>query len=149
MAVLNPRERFSEVGEIFMLKEFIVSTAGRYQLVDITSGIGEAVAESGIKKGLAFIFVPHSTAGVLITENESGLKEDWFKVLKDLVSGYDFFHNWIDNNAGSHILSGILGQEKTIIIKDGKLLLGEWQQILLAEFDGPIKRKIIVKILEG
>jgi len=63
-----------------------------------------------------------------------------------LVSGFDFQHNRIDNNADSHILSGLVGQGKTLLLKDGNLLRGTWQQIFLAEFDGPRERKIIIKI---
>ncbi len=131
-----------------MLKEFSVSTKNRYQLIDITDRVGEIVKESKIKNGLALIFVPHSTAAVLLTENESGLKEDWLKVLKKIVSGIDFLHNRIDNNADSHILSGLLGQGKTLAIKDNKLIRGTWQQIFLVELDGPRTRKVIVKVLK-
>lgn len=133
-----------------MVKEFDVTTENRYQLIDITDRIEEAVRESKVKNGLALIFVPHSTAAIILTENESGLKQDWLTVLKKLVSGFDFFHNKIDDNADSHILSGLLGQEKTLIVENGRLIRGTWQQIFLVELDGPRKRrKIIIKIIEG
>lgn len=132
-----------------MLKELKVASYDRYQLVDITSEIEAVVSESRVQSGIVIVFVPHSTAGVLITEDESGLKDDWMKVLKNLVSGFEFFHNWVDNNASAHILSGLIGQVKTFVIEKGKLVNGSWQQIFLAEFDGPIERKVIVKIIEG
>ena len=116
-----------------MLKEFNVSTEDRYQLIDITDRVGEIIRESKVKNGLALIFVPHSTAAILLTENESGLKEDWLKVLKKIVSGIDFAHNQIDNNADSHILSGLIGQGKTLAIENNKLIQGTWQQIFLVE----------------
>ena len=130
-----------------MIKEFYVSTQKRYELVDITSKVEELIEESKIENGLTLIFVPHSTASIVLTENEAGLKNDWLAVLKKLVSGIDFLHNQIDNNADSHILSGLIGQGKTLAIENRKLVLGTWQQIFLAELDGPKKRKIIVKIL--
>lgn len=130
-----------------MNKEFIVSTENRYQLVDITSEVERIIAESGIKEGLCLVFVPHSTAAIILTENEECLKKDWLAVLKKLVAGFDFFHNRIDNNADSHILSGLLGQGKTLAIESGKLIRGTWQQIFLVELDGPRERKIIVKLL--
>ena len=132
-----------------MLKEFNVSTEDRYQLIDITDRVGEIIRESKVKNGLALIFVPHSTAAILLTENESGLKEDWLKVLKKIVSGIDFAHNQIDNNADSHILSGLIGQGKTLAIENNKLIQGTWQQIFLVELDGPRTRKVIVKVLKG
>jgi len=97
---------------------------------------------------LVLIFVPHSTAAVLLTENESGLKEDWLKVLEKIVSGFYFLHNQIDNNADSHILSGLVGQGKTLVIENNKLIHGTWQQIFLVELDGPRTRKVIVKVLK-
>ena len=130
-----------------MLKEFNISTEDRYQLIDITDRVEKIVRESKIKNGLVLIFVHHSTAAVLLTENESGLKEDWLKVLKKIVSGIDFLHNRIDNNADSHILSGLVGQGKTLVIENNKLIRGTWQQIFLVELDGPRTRKVIVKIL--
>ncbi len=131
-----------------MLKEFNISTKDRYQLIDITDRVGEIIREIQVKNGLVLIFVPHSTAAVLLTENESGLKEDWLKVLEKIVSGFYFLHNQIDNNADSHILSGLVGQGKTLVIENNKLIHGTWQQIFLVELDGPRTRKVIVKVLK-
>jgi len=128
--------------------EIKVSSRERYQLIDITDKVEKTIKESGVKDGLILVFAPHSTAGILLTENEEGLKEDWLNFLKKLVSGLDFQHNRIDNNADSHILSGLVGQGKTLLLKGGNLLRGTWQQIFLAEFDGPRERKIIIKICE-
>ena len=130
-----------------MFKEFNVSTEKRYQLVDITEKVEEIVKEGGVKNGLVLIFVPHSTASIILTENEEGLKKDWLEIFKKLTSGIDFQHNRIDNNADSHILSGLAGQEKILPIEDGRIVRGTWQQIFLVEFDGPRTRKIIVKII--
>jgi secondary thiamine-phosphate synthase enzyme len=132
-----------------MLKEFNISTKERYQLIDITEKVKEIVQRSEIKNGLVLVFVSHSTAGIVLTENESGLKEDWLKVLKKLVSDFDFLHNRIDNNADSHILSGLIGQGKTLAIENGRLIRGTWQQIFLVELDGPRTRKVIIKILQS
>ena len=132
-----------------MLKEFNIFTKKKYELVDISERVERIVQENNIKDGLVLVFVPHSTAGIVLTENESGLKEDWLKVLKKLVSDFSFLHNQIDNNADSHILSGLIGQGKTLIVENGRLIRGTWQQIFLTEFDGPRTRKIIVKIVQG
>jgi len=129
-----------------MTSEINVSSKGKYQLIDITDKVEKVVKESQIKDGLVLVFAPHSTAAILLTENEEGLKQDWLSFFKKLVSGFDFQHNRIDNNADSHILSGLVGQGKTLLLKDGNLLRGTWQQIFLAEFDGPRERKIIIKI---
>lgn len=131
-----------------MTKEFSVSSKDRYQLIDITDKVEGIIRESKVKDGLVLVFVPHSTAGIVLTENEPGLKEDWLQVLKKIVSDFDFLHNRIDNNADSHILSGLLGQGKTLIIESGQLIRGTWQQIFLVELDGPRSRRIVVKIIK-
>ena len=130
-----------------MFKELDISTENRYQLVDITEEVEETVKESKVEDGLVLVFVPHSTAGVVLTENEKGLKNDWLEIFKKLTSGIDFEHNKIDDNADSHLLSGLIGQGKVLPIKDGKIIRGTWQQIFLAEFDGPRERKVIVEII--
>ncbi len=130
-----------------MIDEINVSSKGRYQLIDITDEVEKIVKESGVKDGWVLVFAPHSTAGILLTENEKGLKEDWLNFLKKLVSGFDFQHNRIDDNADSHILSGLIGQERVLPIKDGQMIRGTWQQIFLLELDGPRNRKVIVKII--
>ncbi len=131
-----------------MIDEINVSSKGRYQLIDITDEVEKIVKESGVKDGWVLVFAPHSTAGILLTENEKGLKEDWLNFLKKLVSGFDFQHNRIDDNADSHILSGLIGQERVLPVKDGQMIRGTWQQIFLLELDGPRNRKVIVKIME-
>ena len=130
-----------------MFKELKVSTENRYQLIDLTEEVEQIVKESKIKDGLVLIFVPHSTSGIVLTENEEGLKNDWLKIFKKLTSGIDFEHNKIDDNADSHLLSGLIGQGKVLPIKDGEIIRGTWQQIFLAEFDGPRERKVIVEII--
>ena len=131
-----------------MIKEFNVQTKERYELIDITDRVENIIKQNKIENGLALIFVPHSTAAIVLTENESGLKQDWLQVLRKLVAGFDFLHNRIDDNADSHILSGLIGQGKTLAIENNQLVLGTWQQIFLVELDGPKIRRIIAKILK-
>lgn len=105
------------------------------------------VTESSVKGGLVLVFVAHSTAAILLTENEEGLKQDWLDFLKRLVSGFNFQHDRIDNNTDSHILSGLLGQGKVLPVEKGSLVRGTWQQIFLAEFDGPKTRKVQIRVI--
>jgi len=132
---------------MYYKKEFDISTQKRYQLVDVTGNVEEIVGKSGLKGGQVLVFVPHSTAAVLLTENEEGLKQDFLDVFKKLVSGFDFRHNHIDNNADSHILSGLVGQAKILPVEDGRIIRGTWQQIFLAEFDGPKTRRMVIDVI--
>ena len=134
---------------MYYKKEFNVSTQKRYQLIDITDKVEETAGKSGIKEGQVLVFVPHSTAAILLTENEEGLKRDWLDVLKKLVSGFDFRHNRIDDNADSHILSGLVGQARVLPVEEGRITRGTWQQIFLAEFDGPKTRRVVVNIISS
>jgi len=130
-----------------MIKEIEISSNQRYQMIDITDRIEKVVKQSQKENGLVFIFTPHSTAAVALTEDEPGLKQDWLDFLNEIISGFDFEHNKIDDNADSHILSGLIGQGKTLILEKGQLVRGAWQQIFLVELDGPRSRKVMIKIL--
>ncbi len=126
-----------------------INSSERYQLIDITGQVEEIAAKSKTENGLCLIFVPHSTAAIILTENERGLVNDWLKILKKLVAGEKFKHDRIDDNADSHILSGLLGQGKVLPIKNNQLVRGTWQQIFLVELDGPKTRRVVVKIIKG
>lgn len=127
--------------------EFIIKTVERYELANITANVEEQIKEKGVQDGLIFVFIPHSTAAILLTEDEPNLKKDWMEFMRKITSGFNFLHNQIDDNADAHLLSGIIGQGKTLTFAGGKLERGAWQDIFLAEFDGPKNRKVIVKII--
>ncbi len=127
--------------------EASIQTKERYQLVDITDKIKEEVARSKVSSGTVLVFVTHTTAGLLVTENEPGLVQDWQVFLKKTVEGFNFQHDKIDNNADSHMLAGLLGESKMFIIDNSQLVLGVWQRIFLAEFDGPRERRVIVRVI--
>jgi secondary thiamine-phosphate synthase enzyme len=131
-----------------MEKKFTIATNKDIELVDITHKVEDIVAQSNVKDGLCLIFVPHSTAAVVITENESGLINDWENFLTRLTPDINYQHDRIDDNAQSHLLSGLLGQMKVLPIKNNQLERGTWQQIFLAELDGPRStRNVVVKIV--
>lgn len=130
-----------------MIEEIEISSEKKYQMIDITDRIERVVKQSQMENGLVFIFTPHSTAAVVITEDEPGLKQDWLNFLNKIISGFDFEHNKIDDNADSHILSGLIGQGKTLLLEKGQLVRGIWQQIFLVELDGPRSRKVMIKVL--
>ncbi|ARM75762.1 secondary thiamine-phosphate synthase enzyme YjbQ [Acidianus manzaensis] len=127
-------------------KELQIKTHERFESIDITNYIKEV--SKSINNGIAFIFVKHTTCSIIINEAESGLMKDYLNWAKKLVPPEgEFNHNLIDNNGHAHILSAIIGNSRTIPIKDGNLDLGTWQRIILLEFDGPRTRTINVKIM--
>ncbi|BFI73488.1 UPF0047 protein Bsu YugU [Nanoarchaeota archaeon] len=129
-------------------EEFYLKTNKRKEVINITKNIREIVKKSGIKNGIILIFVPHATAGLFANEDEENIRKDYLNLFEKLVPENEkYYHNLIDNNADSHLLSSLFKQFYVLPIKDGDLYKGTWQEIFLAEFDGPRERKIFVTII--
>lgn len=126
-----------------MIKEINISSTKRNELIDITSEVGPLIKD--VKEGTVTIFCPHTTAAITINENaDPDVKRDILYKLSNLIPESDDYHH-SEGNSDSHLKSSLVGASETVIIKDGKLILGTWQSIFFAEFDGPRSRKIIVK----
>lgn len=129
-------------------KEVSIRTRGRVEFRNITRDVVRVVEESGIKSGIVNIFTPHTTTGIFVNEDESGLKRDLEQVLEKLIperGGYE--HDEVDYNAYAHLRSMILSPSVSIPVEDGRLMLGTWQSVFLAEFDGPRERKVRIQVL--
>jgi secondary thiamine-phosphate synthase enzyme len=126
--------------------EFKVKTTARVALVDITSEVDAAIWKIGAVNGLCNVFVPHTTASVIVSENwDPDVTSDMLKQLERVVpreAGYK--HS--EGNSQAHILSVMLSTSINIPVREGKLALGRWQGVMLAEFDGPRERSIIVSM---
>ncbi|MBW2981131.1 secondary thiamine-phosphate synthase enzyme YjbQ [Candidatus Woesearchaeota archaeon] len=130
-----------------MQKEITVSTSKKEELVDITDEVKRIVADSKVKEGLCNVYVPHATAAVTLNENaDPNVMVDIVNALDKVVPQGKWLHDRVDGNGDSHIKSAIVGPSETIPIKDGKLLLGTWQDIMLCDFDGPRQRRVIITI---
>jgi len=133
-------------GFIVWRGEVEVETHRDREILDVTRLVEGAVEASGVQNGLVNVFVPHTTAGVIINEAEPGLLQDILDFLAEQTGpGRDWKHNRIDNNAHAHLAQVLVGPEKTIPVEAGRLHLGTWQRILLVEMDGP--RLIIVTVI--
>ncbi|MEM3833568.1 MAG: secondary thiamine-phosphate synthase enzyme YjbQ [Thermoprotei archaeon] len=132
-----------------LFNEIYVRSHELFELIDITSEIEKIVSKSGVRNGFCIIFVPHATASLIVNEHEPGLLNDIINKLKELYPPNEKYqHNRIDDNAHAHIASSIIGSERIFPIKDGQIIRGTWQNILLVELDGPrSQRKIIVEIV--
>ncbi|WP_297456859.1 secondary thiamine-phosphate synthase enzyme YjbQ [Persephonella sp.] len=132
-----------------MIKFLEVVTQKRTHFEDITDEVQEVVDESGVQEGICYLYVPHTTAGIFINENaDPDVKWDIEQTLEKLIP-WENNYKHIEGNAAAHIKSVLVGTNTFIPIKDGRLMLGTWQGIFFAEFDGPRTRKVIVKIMEG
>lgn len=131
-----------------MTKMLSISTHSQVEFLDITSKVREVIKESGVKDGICCIFVPHTTAGITINEGaDPSVRKDIITQLNNLVPFRgDYEHG--EGNSPAHIKASLIGSSEAVIIEDGELFLGTWQSIYFCEFDGPRRRKILVKIIE-
>ena len=133
-----------------MVYEITLKTTGRNQFIDITRQVESIVLQSGVRKGICVIYVPHTTAGVTINENaDPTVRKDIISSLEKLVPWREPFYEHAEGNSAAHIKSSLIGCNQTVIVQEGKLLLGTWQGIYFCEFDGPRTRKVYVKVIEG
>ena len=116
---------------------------------DITCKVEDTLAKSGVKEGVYVVFCPHTTAGVTINENaDPDVRRDMLLGLaKALPRRSEFRH--AEGNSDAHLKAGCVGSSVTVIVRDGKLLLGTWQGIYFCEFDGPRSRTFYVKVIGG
>ena len=130
-------------------RDFVgLNTSQRVEIHDITHDVKGILRNSGIKDGLLNVYSRHSTSGVVINENESGLVKDFELTLQKLVpEGAGYQHDRIDNNADSHIRGFLLGGSQTIPVENGMMMLGTWQSIFFVELDGPRQRKLTVTVM--
>ena len=124
-----------------------VKTSGRTQLVDITDEVQRVVTALGVRVGTCFLYVPHTTAGVLINEHaDPDVANDAAGALDRLVPMAGPYRH-AEGNSDSHVKALLTGVSQFVFVEEGKLALGRWQGIFFAEFDGPRERKLYVKVI--
>ncbi|MCX5862560.1 MAG: secondary thiamine-phosphate synthase enzyme YjbQ [Deltaproteobacteria bacterium] len=131
------------------MKAIQVRTQSRIQFVDITSEVKDAISVSGIREGLALVFVPHTTAAVTINEAaDPSVVSDIISKLSQMVPHRDNYRH-SEGNSDAHIKASLIGSSVNLVISGGALVLGTWQGIFFCEFDGPRQRKVFVKVISG
>ena len=129
--------------------EIIEVDTGKTSMTDITSKVRECIRKSGVKDGICVIFSMHTTAGITINENADP------DVQRDMLYGLDKAfpvreeYRHAEGNSHAHLRTSCVGPSTTVIVSDGEPVLGTWQGIYLCEFDGPRRRKVLVKTLSG
>ncbi len=123
-----------------------VSTKSRSEFIDVTSEIQRVVRQSEVQSGICYIYNPHTTAGLTINEHaDPSVKQDIITKLDDLVPWRDNYRH-AEGNAAAHIKASMMGSNLNILVENGKLVLGTWQGVFFTEFDGPRRRKLMIKI---
>jgi secondary thiamine-phosphate synthase enzyme len=114
---------------------------------DITARIHDIVATSGVRNGLCNIFVPHTTAGIMVNEHADPSVVEDIATQLDVIAPQHKNYRHMEGNSPAHIKTSLIGDSRTLFIEDGKLVLGTWQGIFFGEFDGPRIRSVLVKIM--
>ena len=127
--------------------EFFVNTYKQSEIIDITDNVAKEVSKSKIKEGICVVYVPHTTSSVCVNENaDESVKDDILSTLNALIPR-DGNYTHQEGNSDAHLKSSLIGSSRVLLIEDGELFLGRWQGIYFCEFDGPRKRKVVLKLI--
>ncbi len=135
-----------------MLETIHFHTEERQVLVNLMDEVKEVVHKSGVKEGVCYVYCPHTTAGLVVNSymDPNTPKDILYEVDRLIPTKVDFFHTFdTPSDAAGHVKSSLLGVDLTFLIHEGELILGHSQGILFAEFDGPRKRQVFVKVVAG
>ena len=131
------------------MKKIKVESKGRTDMIEITNEVKALVKGSGVKSGICLLFIPHTTAGVTITEfSDPALMTDFLNSMNGLIP-FENNYGHLEGNAAAHIKSSLFNFSLELIIDEGELVIGVYQGIFFCEFDGPRVRQVFVKIMEG
>ncbi|MDU1313825.1 MAG: secondary thiamine-phosphate synthase enzyme YjbQ [Clostridium septicum] len=132
------------------LYKHTISISNTQAMIDITNIIKEDLNKSNVTNGIMVVYCPHTTAGITINENADP------DVTRDMIYGFEKVYPTMDSkyrhfegNSHAHLKSSTVGASQNLIINNGNLILGTWQDIYFCEFDGPRNRTFYVKIMEG
>jgi secondary thiamine-phosphate synthase enzyme len=130
------------------MQQITVSTSYTTELVDITRLVQAAVGEMGALDGVLHLFCPHTTAGLTLNENwDPDVTHDLLLTIDQHIVLPDAHHRHSEGNSPAHIKTSLLGSSVAVFVEEGRLQLGRWQGLYLAEFDGPRRRQVWLKFL--
>lgn len=128
---------------------FDVRSTKHTQFINIDSTVQGAVGESGVKRGVCHVFVPHTTAAVTINENaDPDVVHDITEILERMAPWKGSYRH-TEGNSAAHVKASLLGSSQTILVENGELVLGTWQSIFFCEFDGPRSRQVWIQVISA
>jgi secondary thiamine-phosphate synthase enzyme len=132
-------------------RELTFNVSTRRAFINITPQVEEALSESGVREGLCLVNPMHITASVFINDDESGLHQDYERLLEKLAPHEptgQYLHNRTgEDNADAHLKRQLMGREVVVAVTEGKLDFGPWEQIFYGEFDGRRRKRVLIKII--
>jgi secondary thiamine-phosphate synthase enzyme len=130
------------------MEEIRVRTTRRTELVEVTAQLEAVVRRSGVRAGVLVAQSLHTTAGLTVNENaDPDVARDMERKLEALAPEGEPFYRHAEGNSDSHVKTSLVGPSLTVIVDDGRLVLGTWQGVYLCEFDGPRERRVAVQPL--
>ena len=128
------------------MKRVSLQTAEKTEMVDVTHQVQLAVAELGVRDGVCLVYVPHTTAAVTINESADPMvPHDVLHIVDRLIPFDDPGYRHLEGNSAAHLKAILVGPSVTVMVEEGRLVLGTWQGIFFCEFDGPRRRQFLVK----
>ena len=129
------------------MQEINIRTNSPVEMIDITASIQTAVNEKNVRNGYCIVFTPHTTAAVTINENaDPDVPLDIVSALEKAVP-HNAHYRHSEGNSPAHVKSSLVGASETVLIENGRLVLGTWQSVFFCEFDGPRSRRVIIKVV--
>ena len=131
--------------------ELEIATDAPCELVDITDGVRQALAQAGLRSGAVLVYSPHTTAGVTIQENaDPDVRHDLLLALENAIPDEPprGIYRHAEGNSPAHVKTALVGASQLVPVAEGELQLGTWQGIFLVECDGPRRRKVLLRFLK-
>ncbi|MFQ5452223.1 MAG: secondary thiamine-phosphate synthase enzyme YjbQ [Candidatus Paceibacterota bacterium] len=127
--------------------KIVIQTSKHKEIIDITGRIQNLIDEKPLTKGLVHIFIAHTTASVTTADLDPGTDQDYLDAFEAIMPKLNYRHPHNPSHVTDHILSSIIGPSVMVPVKNGQLILGTWQRIVVVELNGPRERTLYVSFL--
>ncbi|MCD6489392.1 MAG: YjbQ family protein [Thermodesulfobacterium sp.] len=128
------------------MESITIKSRKKVELIDITKEIENLLPS---KNGICVVYVPHTTAGIIVNEGADPAVKDDILDIFDKLAPENFSYKHLEGNSPGHVKSSLTGPSLILIVEKGRLVLGTWQKVFFAEYDGPRTRKVYIKFIEG
>lgn len=130
-----------------MVHTLVIATKNKREVIDITTRVEEVIKKDKAVGGLCNIFVPHSSASVILSDFDPGMEVNLLSVFEKIIPSKNWKHDHDPEHTPDHLLATLFGQSLVVPITGGKLDIGTWQRILLAELNGPRERQVLITLV--
>ena len=127
-----------------------IVTSSREEFVDIGPEVNSALAETGVREGVVHLWSLHTTCALTVNENaDPDVPRDMVRKMRELVPEDEPYYRHAEGNSDAHVKTSLFGPGLTLLVDQGELVLGRWQGVFLAEWDGPRSRKVAMRVISS